>query len=269
MLKNVLTLAICTLTAFHISAQDYSLLAGARSEGFAHATVAVEDVFSTFHNPSLLAWNDQNYVGLSGRNHFLVSTMNSGYGVGAFRAGNGNAGFNFKYEGSSTYYNLRAGGYYAMHFGEILAASVGLNLYQHRIQGYDASFAFTADVGLTGNFDKLKLGFYWGNVNQGEYTGTFTENIPNYLRFGGAYYILENFIISLEGLQELGEEFGARGGIEYTIEEILAIRFGYSSLPRQTSMGVSLYINEFSIDMAGSWHPMLGFSPHIGATYRW
>lgn len=250
-------------------AQDYSLFSGARSEGLAHTTVSVRDVFSSFHNPSLLAWNEENWAGLSGRNNFNISTMNSAYGTAAFRTGSGNAGFNFQYNGNSGFYDVRAGGYYAQGFGEVLAASVSLNLYQYRLQGFDASFAFTADLGMTAKIEQLTLGLYWGNLNNGEYSGTFNEEIANYLRFGGAYYFQENFFITLEGVQDLGNEFGFRGGLEYLIEEVVAVRGGYSSLPKSTTMGVSIYIKQFSIDMAGAWHPQLGFSPHVGATYRW
>ena len=64
--------------------QDYSLLSGARSEGLAHASVSVLDAFSTFHNPSLLSWNDENWIGMSGRNNFSISTMNSAFGSIAY-----------------------------------------------------------------------------------------------------------------------------------------------------------------------------------------
>ena len=96
-------------------------MSGARSEGLAHASVSVLDVFSTFHNPSLLAWNDENWLGLSGRNNFSVSSMNSAYGSLAFMAGkSGNAGMNFQYNGNSGFYDVRAGGYFAKGFGENL-----------------------------------------------------------------------------------------------------------------------------------------------------
>lgn len=250
--------------------QDYSLLSGARSEGLAHASVSVLDAFSTFHNPSLLAWNERNWAGMSGRNNFSISTMNSAFGTVAFKAGDaGNAGLNFQYNGNSGFYDVRAGGYFAKGFGDVFAASVTLNLYQNQVKGYDASFAFTADLGLSAKLEKLTLGMYWGNLNNGEYSGTYNEEIANYLRFGGSYYFIENFFVSLEAVQDLGEEFGMRGGLEYVIEEVIAIRGGYSSLPKSTSMGISVFIKEFSIDMAGSWHPQLGFSPHVGGTFKW
>jgi hypothetical protein len=270
-MKLKLTTAILPLfISFYSIGQDYSLLSGARSEGLAHASVSVLDAFSTFHNPSLLSWNDENWIGMSGRNNFSISTMNSAFGSIAFRAGNtGNAGFNFQYNGNSGFYDVRAGGYFAKGFGEVFAASISLNLYQHQIKGYDASFAFTSDLGLTAKLEKLVLGLYWGNLNNGEYNGTYNEEIANYLRFGGSYYFVENFFVTLEGVQDLGAEFGMRGGLEYVIEKAIAVRGGYSSLPKSTSIGVSIFIKEFSIDMSGSWHPQLGFSPHVGGTFQW
>ncbi len=278
-MKLKLATAILPLfISYYSIGQDYSLLSGARSEGLAHASVSVLDVFSTFHNPSLLAWNDENWLGLSGRNNFSVSSMNSAYGSLAFMAGkSGNAGMNFQYNGNSGFYDVRAGGYFAKGFGEIFAASISLNLYQNQIKGYDASFAFTSDLGLTAKVEKAVLGLYWGNLNNGQYSGTFNEEIANYIRFGGTYYFTEEFLIATEIMQDIGGPFGFRIGMEYVIEKVLAIRGGYGQIDvsingrnsKTVNGGASIYLNEWSIDLAGSWHQTLGFSPHVGATYRW
>lgn len=268
-LKLILSIFILGIS-FNTYSQDYSLLAGARSEGMAHATVSILDAFSTSHNPSLLSWNEENFVGISGRNNFSINAYHTGFATGAFTAGNnGNAGFNFQYNGTSSYNQFRVGGYYAMNFGKVFAASVGMNLYQYRLKGYDASFGFTPDLGLTAKVEKAVFGVFWGNMTDNKYGGTYNEEIPSFIRFGGSYYFQENFILALEGVQDLGADIGFRGGLEYIIEEVVGIRAGYSSLPEQTSFGASIYLKDFSFDFAGSWHPMLGFTPHIGATYTW
>lgn len=254
-----------------ISAQEYSLVSGARSEGLAHSSVTLLDLFAAFHNPSVLAWNTENQIGLSGRHNFSIPGYATAYGAGAFATSGGNMGFSFSYNGDDSYHDMKTGIYYAHHFGEIFAPSISINLYNHFIRNYDVTFVLTADFGLTANLDKLRLGFYWGNLNNGKWpTETSIYNtLPMYFRLGGSYHFTEDFFISAEAIQEVDYGLGGRFGIEYIIEDIIAVRGGYSSNPQITSFGVSLILEKISIDGAVSFSQQLGYSPHLGLVYTW
>ncbi len=266
-----LLLSLCLPLAIY--AQEFSLVAGARSEGLAHSSLTLLDVFAAFQNPSVLAWNKENQIGLSGRNNFSVPGLATAYGAGAFATGSGNMGFSFQYNGNDSYFDMKTGIYYAQAFGEIFAPSLSLNLYQHYIRGYDITLVLSADLGMTANLDKLRLGFYWGNLNNGawpSYLQTSEYNsLPMYFRFGGSYHFTDDFFISAEAIQEVDYNLGMRVGIEYVIEKIIGLRGGYSSNPQLTSVGISLILDKFSIDGAISWQPTLGYSPQMGLVYTW
>jgi len=266
-----IVLGLCMPLAFY--AQDFSLVAGARSEGLAHSSLTLLDVFAAFHNPSVLAWNEQNMIGLSGRNNFSVPGLATAYGAGAFATGSGNFGFNFQYNGNSSYHDLKAGIYYAHAFGKIFAPSLSLNLYQHYIQGYDVTLVFTADFGLTANLDKLRLGFYWGNMGNSTWPNYLQNSeyntLPMYFRFGGSYHFTEEFFVSAEAIQENGFNLGGRFGIEYIIDNIIGLRGGYSSNPDLVSFGISLILEKITLDGAVSFNSQLGYSPHMGLVYKW
>lgn len=269
---------VCSKT---IHAQDYSLLSGSRSEGLAHSTVALENGFSTFHNPSTLAWIEDNILGLSVRNHFGVNDLNSAYLSTAFTNFGGAAGLTLQWNGGSTYHDARFGLYYAMPFGEVFSASFSINIYQHFIQGYDLNHAITGDFGLTAKGDDYSIGFYWGNVGRSGWTNGYEQEIPMYFRLGGRYNFTKEFLITAEGVydarteDEYGNEVtpentvGFRGGLEYVIDEVVGLRVGWSNLPYLTTGGVSLYLDKWRFDLATSWHPSLGFSPHGGIIYEW
>jgi len=268
---NLTSIALGLFFSLTINAQEYSLVSGARSEGLAHSSVTLRDLFATFHNPSVLAWNDKNQIGLSGRNNFSIPGYATAYGTGAFATSGGNMGFSFSYNGDDSYHDMKTGIYYAHRFGEIFAPSISLNLYNHFIRNYDVTFVLTADLGLTANLEKLRLGFYWGNLNNGEWpTETSKYNtLPMYFRFGGSYHFTEAFFISAEAIQELDDKLGGRFGIEYIIEEIIAVRGGYSSNPEIVSFGISFILEKLSIDGAVSFNQQLGYTPHLGLVYTW
>ena len=264
------TLLIFTLLGLFLEsgAQDYSLLAGGRSEGLAHTSVTLNDAFATFHNPSRLAWNDHHQLGLSVRNHFNVSSMNTAYLSGAFHLFNGNSGVMLQYNGNNTYNDARFGFYYARPFG-VIAPSLSFNVYQHYVQGFDVDYALTGDFGLTANFDELIIGLSWTNFTQSSWNSGFEDPLASLVRLGATYHFNEAFFLCVEGISELDGGSGFRAGLEYTIDEIVAIRAGYSSMPELVAAGLSLYLNDFTIDLAVSWHSRLGYSPQVAALYDW
>ena len=264
-----------------VKAQDYSLLAGARSEGLAHSSVALENAFSTFHNPSTLAWIDQNILALSVRSHFGVSNLNSAYISTAFTNFGGATGLTVQWQGGTGYHDTRFGLYYTRPFGEICAASFTVNVYQHFVQGYDLNHAVTGDLGLTAKGENFGIGLYWGNMGKSGWSNGYQQELPIYLRLGGRYNFSEDFLITGEAVYDASDiepntgtvtpenTFGFRGGIEYIIDDVIGLRFGMSNLPKLTSGGISLYLEKFRFDIATGWHPQLGFSPHGGIVYEW
>jgi hypothetical protein len=57
-------------------------------------------------------------------------------------------------------------------------------------------------------------------------------------------------------------------GIDYSVLDYLNIRAGAATKPTRLSFGFGLDIGPFVLDVAGSYHEILGFSPSTGIVYK-
>lgn len=58
-----------------------------------------------------------------------------------------------------------------------------------------------------------------------------------------------------------------KAGIEYQIADVLHLRGGVATNPSQYSFGVGLNVQHLKIDIASSYHQILGFTPGLSVNY--
>lgn len=58
-----------------------------------------------------------------------------------------------------------------------------------------------------------------------------------------------------------------KAGLEYHVVEALYLRGGIATNPSLSSFGFGLKINQFTVDVASSWHQELGFTPQFSLAY--
>jgi hypothetical protein len=128
---------------------------------------------------------------------------------------------------------------------------------------------FTATVGATYAFGRnLVLGAQVFNPNEQRITETGNERVPSMVRFGARYRFSDLVFACSEVEQSLNTKPVFKAGIEYKPVSVLVLRAGVSGNPRTSSFGFGLVLKKFQIDMAGSFHPVLGFTPQFGITFN-
>jgi hypothetical protein len=85
---------------------------------------------------------------------------------------------------------------------------------------------------------------------------------------GVQYDFSQKVRIALEAEKDLIMPPVFKGGVEYYPAKIFAIRVGVGTAPFHADLGLGLNLKNFHFDIAGSVHPVLGFSPKASLAYR-
>jgi hypothetical protein len=243
---------------------------GARSAGLAHASVTLGDVWSVFHNPAGIASLSRLSAGVYYENRFGVPEMGLRAGAFALPFGKNAVGLNIRTYGYTLYSEQQAGLTYARAFGDHLRIGMQFNYIGFRFSDYyGQKSVFTATVGATYAFGRnLVLGAQVFNPNEQRITETGNERVPSMVRFGARYRFSDQVFVCSEVEQSLNTKPVIKAGIEYKPVSVLVLRAGISGNPRTSSFGFGLVLKKFQIDMAGSFHPALGFTPQFGITFN-
>jgi hypothetical protein len=243
---------------------------GARSAGLAHASVTLGDAWSVFHNPSGIAALQRISAGVYYENRFGLPETGLRAGAVALPFGKNAFGLNIRTYGYTLYSEQQAGLTYARAFGDHLRIGMQLSYMGFRFSEYYGQKSLvTVTVGATYAFGKnLVLGAQVFNPNEQRITETGNERVPSMIRFGARYRFSNQVFICSEVEQSLNTKPVLKAGIEYTPVSVLILRAGISGNPRSSSFGFGLVLKKFQIDMAGNFHPVLGFTPQFGLTFN-
>jgi hypothetical protein len=134
---------------------------------------------------------------------------------------------------------------------------------------YGKSNALSADLGFRVEISKeLTAAGHVYNLNRAKLNTGTTEYIPTIMRFGLNYSFSKKVFLAAEAQKDLDAPLVIRAGAEYKVIDQLAIRIGVSTNPTLNAFGFGLYLKNFVLDVAASWHQTLGFTPQLGMSYR-
>lgn len=147
----------------------------------------------------------------------------------------------------------------------MFALGVQLNYVSTFIQDYGSAGNIALALGLyVTPTSKIHLGFVVFNPTQNSYGKYTTEKIPSYGRLGCAYDVSDKITLNIEADQTLNQPLVWRAGLHYRIHEVIHLAMGVATQPTYLTFGTSLHLKKMKIDVATSFHEVLGFTPHIG-----
>ncbi|MCI5057687.1 MAG: hypothetical protein MRY83_16350 [Flavobacteriales bacterium] len=269
-LSLVFSLCILCLTS-HVSAYTENYQIGARSGGLAHATVAMGNQWSIFHNQAGLATMEDMTLGLSYESRFLLSEL--GIKAGTFiypiSKQSGVLGLSAYQFGFSQYSESKYGLTYAKSFGEKLRAGLQINYLQTRIGDiYGSRSMVSADFGVQADItDDLTFGASVFNINRTKLNDFNNERLPTILRFGFQYKFSDQLLVVAETEKDIDKTLQLKGGLEYHPTEIIYLRVGAGSQPFAYAFGFGLDWNGLQLDFSSSVTSVLGHSPQLALSY--
>lgn len=267
-MKKVLLLGFLSIYSF-VQAGDNPPL-GARTQGMAGCGAALTaDVWGVQNNQASLAGLETMQFAVFYESRFLMSEL----GMKGFAAGlptkYGTFGLNVNSFGYSMYGETKAGIAYARKLGKNFSMGVQIDYFNTRIgENYGNSSTVGGEIGIMAEPVKnLTVGLHLFNPTRSKLSGNLDERIPTIMRFGMSYKFSDQVFVIAEAEKDVDYKTTFRGGLEYRPFPVFYIRAGAASNPGLVSMGFGVALKKFRLDVASTFHSVLGFSPSIGLQY--
>lgn len=267
-MKRVLLLAFlgCSL---NMSAGDNPPL-GARTLAMGGCGTALSsDVWGVQNNQASISGIESFQAGVFYETRFMMSELGMKGFAAALPTKYGSFGLNVNSFGYSQYSETKAGIAYARKLGQRFSMGVQLDYYNTRIgENYGSSSGVAGEIGILAEPVKnLTVGLHLFNPTRTRLNGNLDERLPTIMRFGMSYKFSEQVFVIAEAEKDVDYKTTFRGGIEYRPLPAFYIRAGAASNPGLVSMGFGVVLKKFRLDIASSFHSVLGFSPSIGLQY--
>jgi len=243
--------------------------AGGGQAGTGGVSVFTNGVWATHNNPAGLAKLTNPVTGIYIENRFLIKELIFNVGSFALPVKNGGVGIAISHLRLGQYTNTFAGIAFGRKFGEDFSAGV-------RFDSYHVSFGNENEQGTAISFD---AGIQWMLSDQVSFAcnvfnparlslfeGT-DASIPSIVKAGLSYRPLPELSLMTEACKELTSPLEINYGMEYALDEKIFIRAGLGLNTPRYSFGFGYALNGFSIDIAASWHQLLGFTPQASLAY--
>ncbi|MCH2046410.1 MAG: hypothetical protein MK212_20010 [Saprospiraceae bacterium] len=272
LLSLILGLVCLCWASFAQAQQGSPQNAGARGAAMGNASVTFTDINSAFSNQAGLAFLEELSFTAYGESRFLTTGINSFlFGVAYPHKKLGTFGLTVNYFGFDAYSEQKIGISYARKLFKNLSLGVQLDYLGTRIPEYGSANSLTFELGLLAKVnDELSIGVHAYSpvrvpVHLGA-NGNFDKISPIF-KIGAAYTPSKHVILSGEIEKNLDHPFNGKLGIEYRPIDVFAIRAGVSTSPFLASFGFGLRLKSLDIDLASSYHQMLGFTPSLSVSY--
>jgi len=270
-MRRILLSFCFLLISFHalFAADNYP--AGARSIGLANSSVTIADCWSAFHNQAALAWMDQIGVGASYDNRFTIANLSTKGFVFALPLKAGTFAVSGDVFGYSQYNEKKAGIAFAKKLGSKFSAGVQLDYLNTFINddNYGSHTAFAVEAGLLAEpLKNFRIGFHVYNLSRAKLAEYADEKIPIIFRLGASYNFSEKLSWSVEEEKDVDLKAIFKSGLEYHVADALYLRGGLSTNPTLFSFGFGLKMGPLMLDIASTYHQVLGFSPAMALTYN-
>lgn len=243
---------------------------GARALGMAGAGTALQgDVWGVQNNQASLAFIEKFQAAGFYETRFLMNDL----GMKAFAAGipikNGVFGIGVSSFGNKLYSENKAGLAYSRKFGPKISAAVQLNFHNTRIaENYGSASTATAEVGFMAEPVKnLTLGFHLFNPTRSKLSGNLAERMPTIMKLGALYKFSDKVFLTGEAEKDADYKASFRAGIEYRPLPSFYLRGGAASNPGMSAFGMGIVMQNLRLDVASTFHSVLGFSPSISLQY--
>ena len=236
----------------------------ARYIGLGAYSINHVDAFSFTANQAALAQVKSGAAGAYGENRFLLSAANMFTAVVVLPTQEGNFGLQTDYFGFANYNESQLGIAYARSLGSKLDLGIKFNYYGFKIPGYANATTINFEIGAIAHLtDKLHTGIHVYNPVGGKLSKQDDEKLSSAYTFGMGYEASDNFFVSSEIVKEENLPVNVNIGLQYNFKKQFFVRAGIATETTNTYAGAGISWKNFRLDVNGSYHPQLGFTPGL------
>lgn len=236
----------------------------------ATVTVVCSGLWSLTGNQAGLAYLQHPLIGISYNNRFLLNELSTKAIGFVYPSRFGAIGLSFDHYGYSSYNESKIGLAYAGKLGKHLAVGINLDYMRTAIgNDYGAMDVVTFELGLIAKIaENFRIGTHVFNPIQARIADNSNEKIPSIYQLGLSFNFSSQLITFIEAEKNSLYPLNVKVGLEYNIKDLFYLRTGVTTNPVKMSMGFGLILKRFFIDIASTYHTVLGFSPCISLTYQ-
>ena len=238
--------------------------------GLAAYSTQQNDPLSFTGNQAALARVKQAGIGLYGEQRFLLAATSSYNVATALPTKMGNFGMQINYSGFKNFNENKIGLAYARSLGSKVDVGIQFNYYGYRVPGYNNASTVNVEAGAMLHFtDKLNGGIHIYNPVAGKLGNALAmpggggEKLATAYKMGLSYDASENFYVGGEIVKEEDRPVNVIAGIQYHFSRQFFARAGFMSASSTAFAGAGIGWKNLRLDIAGSYHPQLGFSPGV------
>ena len=243
---------------------------GARAGALGGASVTFADAFSVFANQAGLAQAQSLQIGLFAENRFLLKDLSSyslGVAIPVQKVGAFGVGVN--YFGNAAFNQQQISLGYGRLLFEKLSMGVSFDVHNYSIAEYGSKAIFSFGIGLRYNLNaKLAIGAQVSNPLRQQLTEDREDIAPSIIKLGGAFTPSDRVTFLVEAEKNIDRNMQFKAGIEYRPIDMLYLRGGISTEPNSFSAGIGCQLNPITIDLATSFHPVLGYIPQSSIIFK-
>lgn len=243
---------------------------GGRGAGMGNATVTLYDFWALSHNQAGLARLPHMAAGIYLENRFLLQELSFGAAGFALPVNTGVFGLSFTHFGYALYNESKLGLAYARDFGERLSVGLQLNYLNTSIaEEYGSKGNVAVELGFIYQvMPQLSIATHIFNPTRAKIHDYADERIPTILRAGLAYQFSDKVILAVETEKSVDRDPVFKVGMEYHITDPLYLRAGLGTNPASNAFGFGLALGSIHIDVATTYHHVLGYSPQLSFIYH-
>ncbi len=257
---TLICLSLCT----SITAQLLRYSVALPYAGLSAYSTQQNDPLSFTSNQAALAQTDKAGIAIYGERRFLLAAVSAYTMAAAVPTKMGNFGVQINYAGFKNFNENKIGLAYAKSLGSKIDVGIQFNYYGYRIPTYGNASSVNFEAGVLFHFtDKLNAGFHVYNPVGGKLGKDGDEKLASAYKFGIGYDASENFFVSSQIIKEEDKPVNVMAGIQYHFAHQFFVRAGFMSESSTAFAGAGIGWKNLRLDVAGSYHPQLGFSPGI------
>lgn len=261
-------LALSALFLPSVTAQlGTPFFAGARGAAMGNASATFTDINSAFSNQAGLGYLEQLSFSVYGETRFINSGINAFSFAAAYPHQKiGTMGLTVQYLGNAAYNEQKIGLAYARQLFKKLSIGTQINYIGARISEYGAVHTATFELGLLAKITKeFTLAFH--TFSPIRIKIPTMDKLPAVFKLGLSYQPSDKVMLSAELEKNLDFPFNGKFGVEYRPISPFAIRAGVQTYPFSACFGVGVQWAGFQLDIASTYHQVLGFTPNLSLIY--
>ncbi len=228
-----------------------------------------KDAFSFNGNQASLAHINSMVAGIYSERRFFLQELSLYQFAAALPTGSGNFGVSASYFGSIQSNQAVIGLAYGRKLGEKVTVGAQFNYVTMQVASFDKSSAINFEGGLLLQItEQIQAGFHAYNPTSVTFSKNGEEKLPAIYKTGLGYQVSEIFFVAaeIEKIEDL--PVGVNGGLQYSFNNLLFARSGFSSGSSVYYLGLGVQLAHFRLDATASVHPHLGITPGLMLVFK-